>query len=79
MMSQSCDLTAHVMVGNASQQEHQQQQLVTMDTTEPVVDVKTVENLTQLSQRLSSSEIGKDIIALHKNSNLAKIFIALWF
>lgn len=68
------------MAGNASQQEHQQQQqLVTVDTTEPVVDMETVENLTQLSQRLSSSEIGKYIITIYKNSNLAKIFIDLWF
>ena len=58
MMSQSCDLTAHVMAGDASQQE-QQQRSVTMDTTEPVVDIETVEQLTQLSQQLSSSAIGK--------------------
>ena len=57
MMSQSCDLTAHVMAGDASQQE-QQQQPVTMDTTELVVDVEIVEQLTQLSQQLSSSAIG---------------------
>ena len=58
MMSQSCDVTAHVMAGDASQQE-QQQQSVTMDTTEPVVDMETVEQLTQLSQQLSSSAVGK--------------------
>lgn len=49
-------------MGNASQQEQQQpQQLVTMDAIEPVVDVETVEHLTQLSQRLSSSAVGKYI------------------
>lgn len=60
MSSQSCDLTAHVMVGNASQQPQQQhQQSVTMDTIEPVVDTETVEHMTQLSQQLSSFAIGK--------------------
>ena len=60
MMSQSCDVMAHVMVGNASHQEqHQPQQSVTMDTVEPIVDMETVEQLTQLSQRLSSSTVGK--------------------
>ena len=56
-MSQSCDVTAHVMVGNASHQE--QQQSVTVDTIEPVVDMEIVEQLTQLSQRLSSSTVSK--------------------
>ena len=59
-MSQSCDVTAHVMVGNASHQEQQQpQQSVTTDTIQPVVDVETVEQLTQLSQRLSPSTVSK--------------------
>ena len=59
MSSQSCDLSAHVMAGSASQQEQQhQQQSVTMDTIEPVVDTETVEHMTQLSQQLSSSIIG---------------------
>ena len=59
MMSQSCDVMAHVMVGNASYQEqHQPQQLVTMDAVEPIVDMETVEQLSQLSQRLSSSTVG---------------------
>ena len=59
MMSQSCDLSAHVMVGNPTQQEQQNQQWsVTMDTIEPVVDMETVEHMTQLSQQLSSSAIG---------------------
>ena len=56
MMSQSCDLTAHVMAGDASQQEHRQQSVT---TAEPVVDMETVEQLTQLSQQLSSSAVGK--------------------
>jgi len=52
MMSQSCDLTTHLKVGSASQQQWS----VTMETNkEPVVDIATVEYTTQLSQRLSQA------------------------
>ena len=56
MMSQSCDLTAHLQAGSASQEQHQS---VTMASVEPVVDTATVEHATQLSQRLSQATMSE--------------------